>query len=124
MRAKTGKRDRTSRRASLRKTVASVTPRRTGSKTRSASQAPTRPTAKRIDGGKKYALAPRNVVVGTLCVVAAAALVMIGAVFLLARAASPSPLAPWLAAAGLAANPRFFMFAGDAPGLFPRGRRT
>ena len=76
MRAKTGKRDRTSRRASLRKTVASVTPRRTGSKTRSASQAPTRPTAKRIDGGKKYALAPRNVVVGTLCVVAAAALVM------------------------------------------------
>ena len=43
--------------------------------------------------------------------IAAAALVMIGAMFLLARAASPSPLAPLLAAAGLAANPRFFMFA-------------
>ena len=76
MRAKTGKRDRTSRRASLRKTVASVTPRRTGSKTRTASPAATRATAKRISGGKKYALAARTVVVGTLCVVAAAALVM------------------------------------------------
>ena len=43
--------------------------------------------------------------------IAAAALVMIGAVFVLARAASPLPLAPWLAAAGLAANPRLFMFA-------------
>ena len=43
--------------------------------------------------------------------IAAAALVMIGAMFLLARAASPSPLTPLLAAAGLAANPRFFMFA-------------
>lgn len=43
--------------------------------------------------------------------IAAAALVMIAAVFLLARAASSAPLAPWLAAAGLAANPRFFMFA-------------
>lgn len=75
MRAKTGKRDRTSRQASLRKMVASVTPRRTGSKTRTASHA-TRSTAKRINGGKKYVLAPRNVVVGTLCVVAAAALLM------------------------------------------------
>ena len=75
MRAKTGKRDRTSQKASLRKMVASVTPRRTGSKTRTASDA-TRATAKRINGGKKYALAPRNVVVGTLCVVAAAALLM------------------------------------------------
>lgn len=75
MRAKTGKRDRRSRRASLRKTVASVTPRRTGAKTRTASSA-TRSTAKRINGGRKYALAPRNVVVGTLCVVAAAALLM------------------------------------------------
>jgi len=43
--------------------------------------------------------------------IAAAALVMIGAMFLLARAASPAPLAPLLAAVGLAANPRFFMFA-------------
>jgi hypothetical protein len=32
--------------------------------------------AKRINGGKRYALAPRNVVVGTLCVVAASALLM------------------------------------------------
>lgn len=75
MRAKTGKRDRTSRQASLRKMVASVTPRRSGSKTRTASHA-ARSMAKRINGGKKYALAPRNVVVGTLCVVAAAALLM------------------------------------------------
>ena len=43
--------------------------------------------------------------------IAAAALVMIGAMFFLARAASTSPLTPLLAAAGLAANPRFFMFA-------------
>ena len=75
MRAKTGKRDRTSRQASLRKMVASLTPRRSGAKTRTASHA-TRSTAKRINGGRKYALAPRSVVVGTLCVVAAAALVM------------------------------------------------
>ena len=75
MRAKTGKRDRTSRQASVRKTVASVTPRRTGAKTRTATHA-TRSSAKRINGGRKYALAPRNVVVGTLCVVAAAALLM------------------------------------------------
>jgi hypothetical protein len=75
VRAKTGKRDRTSRQASVRKTVASVTPRRTGAKTRTATHA-TRSSAKRINGGRKYALAPRNVVVGTLCVVAAAALLM------------------------------------------------
>jgi hypothetical protein len=75
VRAKTGKRDRTSRKASLRKLVASLTPRATGSKTRTASHA-TRATAKRINGGKRYVLAPRNVVVGTLCVVAAAALLM------------------------------------------------
>ena len=36
---------------------------------------------------------------------------MIGASFLLARAASGHAAAPLLAAAGLAANPRFFMFA-------------
>jgi 4-amino-4-deoxy-L-arabinose transferase-like glycosyltransferase len=43
--------------------------------------------------------------------IAAAALIMIACVFLLARAASGAPAAPLLAAAGLAANPRFFMFA-------------
>lgn len=75
MRAKTGKRDHTSRQASSRKMVASVTPRRTGSKTRTASHV-ARSMAKRINGGKRYALAPRNVVVGTLCVVAASALLM------------------------------------------------
>ena len=42
--------------------------------------------------------------------IAAAALVMIAAAFLLGRAASPHPAAPLLAALGLAANPRFFMF--------------
>jgi 4-amino-4-deoxy-L-arabinose transferase-like glycosyltransferase len=39
------------------------------------------------------------------------ALVMIGAALLLARAASAHAAAPLLAALGLAANPRFFMFA-------------
>jgi 4-amino-4-deoxy-L-arabinose transferase-like glycosyltransferase len=39
------------------------------------------------------------------------ALLMIAAAYLLARVASRDPLAPLLAAAGLAANPRFFMFA-------------
>jgi hypothetical protein len=74
VRAKTGKRN--SGRTSLRKTVATVTPRRTGAKTRTASHA-ARSTAKRTAAaGPKYALAPRNVVVGTLCVVAAAALLM------------------------------------------------
>lgn len=43
-------------------------------------------------------------------VIAAAALVMIGAVFFLARAASPYALAGLVAALGLAANPRFFVF--------------
>ena len=76
MRAKTGKRNRTSRQASLRKIVASVTTRRTGAKTRTASHA-ARSTARGTRGaGRRYALAPRNVVVGTLCVVAAAALLM------------------------------------------------
>ena len=76
MRAKTGKRDRTSRRASLRKIAASVTPRRIGAKIRTASHK-ARSTAGRTRGAaRKYALAPRNVVVGTLCVVAAAALLM------------------------------------------------
>ena len=77
MRAKKEARNRTSsRRASLRKIVASVTPRRTGAKSRTAS-ASTRSTAQRTQGaGRRYTLAPRTVVVGTLCVVAAAALVM------------------------------------------------
>jgi 4-amino-4-deoxy-L-arabinose transferase-like glycosyltransferase len=43
--------------------------------------------------------------------IAAAALVIIAAAWFLARAASPHALAPVLAAAGLAASPRFFMFA-------------
>jgi 4-amino-4-deoxy-L-arabinose transferase-like glycosyltransferase len=43
--------------------------------------------------------------------IAAAALVMIVSVFLLTRAVSGDPLAPLVAAAGLSANPRFFMFA-------------
>jgi len=43
--------------------------------------------------------------------IASCALIMIGCVFLLARAASVMPLAPLLASLGLAANPRFFMFA-------------
>jgi len=43
--------------------------------------------------------------------IAAAALAMIGCVFVLTRAASKDRLAPLLAAAALAANPRFFMFA-------------
>ena len=76
MRAKTGKRNRTSGRASLRKMVATVTPRRTGAKTRTASPA-ARSTAKGTRGAEgRFALAPRTVVVGTLCVVAAAALLM------------------------------------------------
>ncbi|MGH9239936.1 MAG: hypothetical protein ACRD3G_17990 [Vicinamibacterales bacterium] len=76
MRAKTGKRNRTSGRASLRKIVATVTPRRTGAKTRTASPA-ARSTAKGTRGAEgRFALAPRTVVVGTLCVVAAAALLM------------------------------------------------
>ena len=76
VRAKTGKRNRTSGRSSLHKIVATVTPRRTGAKTRTATHA-ARSTAKRASGaGPKYALAPRTVVVGTLCVVAAAALLM------------------------------------------------
>lgn len=43
--------------------------------------------------------------------IAGAALIIILAAWLLARAASPHALAPLLAAAGLAASPRFFMFA-------------
>ena len=43
--------------------------------------------------------------------IAAAALVMIVCVFLLTRAVSDAAMAPLLAAVGLAANPRFFMFA-------------
>ena len=43
--------------------------------------------------------------------IAAGALIMIAAALLLARAASLHPWAPLLAALGLAANPRFFMFA-------------
>jgi len=43
--------------------------------------------------------------------IAAAALVMIASTFFLARAATSAPMVPLLAAAGLAANPRFFMFA-------------
>jgi 4-amino-4-deoxy-L-arabinose transferase-like glycosyltransferase len=43
--------------------------------------------------------------------IAAAALLMIGAAFLLGRATSTAPWTGVLAAAGLAANPRFFMFA-------------
>lgn len=42
--------------------------------------------------------------------IAGAALAMIAAAFLLGRAASLHPAAPLLAALGLAANPRFFMF--------------
>jgi hypothetical protein len=76
VRAKTGKRNRTSGRASLRKMVATVTPRRTGAKTRTASPA-ARSTARGTRGAeRRFALAPRTVVVGTLCVVAAAALLM------------------------------------------------
>lgn len=76
MRAKKEKQTRTSRRASLRKMVASVTPRRAGSKTRTASPA-SRFAAKLTGGGRRRSvLAPRTVVVGTLCVVAAAALLM------------------------------------------------
>jgi 4-amino-4-deoxy-L-arabinose transferase-like glycosyltransferase len=43
--------------------------------------------------------------------IAAAAMFMVAAAFLLARAASVHPLAPVLAAIGLAAGPRFFMFS-------------
>ena len=43
--------------------------------------------------------------------IAAFALLMVGAAWILARAASVAPAAPMLAALGLAANPRFFMFA-------------
>jgi 4-amino-4-deoxy-L-arabinose transferase-like glycosyltransferase len=43
--------------------------------------------------------------------IAASAMVMIGGAFVIARAASPATLAPWLAALGLAAGPRFFMFS-------------
>jgi 4-amino-4-deoxy-L-arabinose transferase-like glycosyltransferase len=42
--------------------------------------------------------------------IAAAALLMIGAAFLIGRAASTHRASPLLAALGLAANPRFFMF--------------
>ena len=43
--------------------------------------------------------------------IALAAMVMMAATFYLARAASPHPWAPFLAAVGLAAGPRFFMFS-------------
>jgi 4-amino-4-deoxy-L-arabinose transferase-like glycosyltransferase len=43
--------------------------------------------------------------------IAAFAMVLIAAAFFLARAASPHPLAPMLAAVGLAAGPRLFMFS-------------
>ena len=43
--------------------------------------------------------------------IAASAMAMIAAAFFVARAASPHPLAPLLAALGLAAGPRFFMFS-------------
>jgi 4-amino-4-deoxy-L-arabinose transferase-like glycosyltransferase len=43
--------------------------------------------------------------------IALAAMLMIAATFYLARAASPHPWAPLLAAVGLAAGPRFFMFS-------------
>jgi 4-amino-4-deoxy-L-arabinose transferase-like glycosyltransferase len=43
--------------------------------------------------------------------IAASAMAMIAAAFFIARAASPHPLAPLLAALGLAAGPRFFMFS-------------
>jgi 4-amino-4-deoxy-L-arabinose transferase-like glycosyltransferase len=43
--------------------------------------------------------------------IAGSAMLMIGAAFFLARAASPHPLAPLLAAVGLASGPRFFMFS-------------
>jgi len=43
--------------------------------------------------------------------IAAAAMLMIGAAYAMARAASPHPWAPLLAALGLAAGPRMFMFS-------------
>jgi 4-amino-4-deoxy-L-arabinose transferase-like glycosyltransferase len=43
--------------------------------------------------------------------IAGAAMLMIGAAYFLARAVSPHPLAPVLAALGLAAGPRMFMFS-------------
>ena len=43
--------------------------------------------------------------------IAIAAMLMVGATYWLGRAVSPHPLAPLLAAAGLAAGPRFFMFS-------------
>jgi 4-amino-4-deoxy-L-arabinose transferase-like glycosyltransferase len=43
--------------------------------------------------------------------IAAAAMLMIAAVWFIARAASTDPLAPLLAALGLAVGPRFFMFS-------------
>jgi 4-amino-4-deoxy-L-arabinose transferase-like glycosyltransferase len=43
--------------------------------------------------------------------IAAAAMLMIAAAFLLARAASIQPLAPLIAALGVAVGPRFFMFS-------------
>jgi 4-amino-4-deoxy-L-arabinose transferase-like glycosyltransferase len=43
--------------------------------------------------------------------IAAAAMVMLIAVWFIARAASPQPLAPLLATLGLAVGPRFFMFS-------------
>jgi 4-amino-4-deoxy-L-arabinose transferase-like glycosyltransferase len=43
--------------------------------------------------------------------IAASAMVMIAGAFFIARAVSPHPLAPMLAALGLAAGPRFFMFS-------------
>ena len=75
MRAKTGKRKPTSRQASLRKIVANVT-RRPRAKTRTASHAARSAAAGTRGAERRFALAPRTVVVGTLCVVAAAALLM------------------------------------------------
>lgn len=43
--------------------------------------------------------------------IAMAAMLMVMAAWYLGRAVSPHPWAPWLAAAGLAAGPRFFMFS-------------
>ena len=43
--------------------------------------------------------------------IALAAMVMVAAAYFMGRAASPHPLAPMLAAVGLAAGPRFFMFS-------------
>ena len=43
--------------------------------------------------------------------IAASAMAMIAGAFFIARALSPHPLAPMLAALGLAAGPRFFMFS-------------